>query len=133
MGGDKSLIFAGTATLPARSKSPALFVGVPVVAHVVPSRDRHHAPIRRRPGAAARIAELAAGAADILDRSDIILAVTDETRAMGVTRMLEAMVPDATILFCPGSDASRATTPPPRLPMWGSACRRCIGRKRRWR
>ncbi len=51
------------------------------------------------------IAELAAGAADILDRSDIILAVTDETRAMGVTRMLEAMVPDATILFCPGSDA----------------------------
>lgn len=51
------------------------------------------------------IAELAAGAAELLDRSDIILAVTDETRALGVTRMLEAMAPDATLLFCPGSDA----------------------------
>ena len=37
------------------------------------------------------IAELAAGAAELLDRSDIILAVTDETRALGVTRVLEAM------------------------------------------
>lgn len=51
------------------------------------------------------IAELAAGAAEILALSDIVLAVADETRAHAVARMLEAMTPDATILFCPGSDA----------------------------
>ncbi len=51
------------------------------------------------------VAELAAGAAERLERADIILAATDETRAMAVTRILTAIAPDATILFCPGSDA----------------------------
>jgi transcription-repair coupling factor (superfamily II helicase) len=62
-------------------------------------------PSRDGPAPALGVAELVAGAAEILDRSDILLAVTDEARALGVTRMLSAMSPDATILFCPGSDA----------------------------
>ncbi|WP_322963789.1 TRCF domain-containing protein [Sphingomonas fuzhouensis] len=57
------------------------------------------------PGPVLGVAELAAGAAERLAISDIILAVTDENRALAVTHMLGAMAPDATILFCPGSDA----------------------------
>ncbi|WP_294235281.1 TRCF domain-containing protein [uncultured Sphingomonas sp.] len=67
------------------------------IATLPPSGDAHHAPLG--------LAELAAGAAEILARADIILAVTDETRALAVARMLGAIMPDATILFCPGSDA----------------------------
>lgn len=51
------------------------------------------------------IAELAAGVAGHLAKDDVLLAVTDETRAIAVARMLAAMAPDATVLFCPGSDA----------------------------
>ncbi|WP_230482909.1 helicase-related protein [Sphingomonas sp. Leaf21] len=51
------------------------------------------------------VAELAAGAAERLARGDIVLATTDETRAMAVVSILTAIARDATVLFCPGSDA----------------------------
>ncbi|MDY0957556.1 TRCF domain-containing protein [Sphingomonas sp. CFBP8993] len=67
------------------------------IATLSPSEDAPHVKLG--------IAELAAGAAEVLEHNDIILAVTDETRALATVRMLEAMAGDATILFCPGSDA----------------------------
>ncbi|MGR6329571.1 helicase-related protein [Sphingomonas sp. XXL09] len=51
------------------------------------------------------IAETAAAAAALLADQDLLLAVTDEVRALAISRLLAALMPTATVLFCPGSDA----------------------------
>lgn len=59
------------------------------------------------------IAETAAAIAPLLASQDVIVAVADETRAIALTRMLAAMMPDATVLFCPGTDALPGDEAPP--------------------
>ncbi|MDF2494498.1 TRCF domain-containing protein [Sphingomonas sp.] len=51
------------------------------------------------------IAETSAAVAELLATDNVIVAVADETRALALTRMVAALVPSATVLFCPGSDA----------------------------
>ena len=51
------------------------------------------------------IAEASAAVAELLADANVIVAVADETRALALTRMVAALVPDATTMFCPGSDA----------------------------
>lgn len=62
-------------------------------------------PTDHKPVPQTGIAEIAAAAAELLGTSDLLLALTDEVRAIAVSRMLAALCPDATVLFCPGSDA----------------------------
>jgi transcription-repair coupling factor (superfamily II helicase) len=50
-------------------------------------------------------AEIAAAVAEQLAAGDLFFAATDEPRAIAITHALTAAMPDATILFCPGSDA----------------------------
>ncbi|OWK28526.1 transcription-repair-coupling factor [Sphingomonas mucosissima] len=59
------------------------------------------------------IAETAAGIAPLLASDDVIVAVADEARALALTRMLTAIMPDALILFCPGTDALPGDEAPP--------------------
>ena len=51
------------------------------------------------------IAEASAAVAELLADANVIVAVADETRALALTRMVAALVPDAATMFCPGSDA----------------------------
>ncbi|WP_267395398.1 MULTISPECIES: helicase-related protein [unclassified Sphingomonas] len=51
------------------------------------------------------IADTAAALADLLGKDDILFAATDEPRAIAIAQALAAAVPDAAVLFCPGSDA----------------------------
>ncbi len=51
------------------------------------------------------IAETAAALAERLDAGDILFAVADESRGIALARALTAAVPDAAVVFCPGSDA----------------------------
>ncbi|MEI5686027.1 helicase-related protein [Sphingomonas kyungheensis] len=51
------------------------------------------------------IAETAAALAERLDDGDLLYAVADEARGIALTHALTLAVPDATVVFCPGSDA----------------------------
>jgi transcription-repair coupling factor (superfamily II helicase) len=51
------------------------------------------------------IAETAAALAERIGDGDILYAVADEPRGIALAGALTAAVPDATVLFCPGSDA----------------------------
>ena len=51
------------------------------------------------------IAETAAALAEQLADGDLLYAVADEPRAIALTHALALAVPDAEVLFCPGSDA----------------------------
>ncbi|WP_179640997.1 TRCF domain-containing protein [Sphingomonas guangdongensis] len=51
------------------------------------------------------VGELAIALAEQLDGGDILAAVADEARAIAVAAALAAATPDATVLFCPPSDA----------------------------
>jgi transcription-repair coupling factor (superfamily II helicase) len=50
------------------------------------------------------IGESAAQLAEALDQGDLLFAAADETRAIAISRALQAMV-TAEVVFCPGSDA----------------------------
>ena len=51
------------------------------------------------------LAETAAALAELLRDGDLIHAAADETQALAVSHLLTALAPDATVLFCPPSDA----------------------------
>ena len=51
------------------------------------------------------LAETAVAVAEALSDGDILFAATDEVRAAALWRLLRIAAPDATVLFCPGSDA----------------------------
>jgi len=51
------------------------------------------------------IGETAAALAEALTAGDLVFAATDEPRGEGIARALAVAAPDATVLFCPGSDA----------------------------
>ena len=65
------------------------------------------------PEAALSIAEQAAIAAEALRGGDVIVVLADEVRAQAVALTLTALVPDADVLFCPGSDALPGEDAPP--------------------
>jgi transcription-repair coupling factor (superfamily II helicase) len=67
------------------------------IATLAPGDDRPH----RRLG----IAETAAGLAGLLRKSDVLAAEADEVRAAALARALAAMMPAATVVVCPGTDA----------------------------
>lgn len=70
-------------------------------------------PFGELPPSPMSIAETAAGVAPLLAAHDVIVAVADETRALALTRTLAAMMPDAHVLFCPGTDALPGDDAPP--------------------
>ncbi|NTS63557.1 DEAD/DEAH box helicase [Sphingomonas sp. HHU CXW] len=49
--------------------------------------------------------EIAAAAAELLGKRDVLIAAVDEARGIAIAHALAAAAPDACILFCPGSDA----------------------------
>ena len=49
--------------------------------------------------------EVAAALAEALNEGDLIFAATDDVRGVAIARALSAMMPQATVVFCPGSDA----------------------------
>ena len=51
------------------------------------------------------IGEAATALAEALTTGDLFVAVTDEPRAESIARALRAAMPDAIVLYCPGSDA----------------------------
>lgn len=67
------------------------------IATLAPGDDRPHGRLG--------IAETAAGLAGLLRKSDVLAAEADEVRAAALTRALAAMMPAATVVVCPGTDA----------------------------
>ncbi|PZQ58029.1 MAG: DEAD/DEAH box helicase [Sphingomonas taxi] len=59
------------------------------------------------------VAESAAMLAEVLATGDLIAAAVDEVRALALTHALAAAAPDATVIFCPGSDALPGEDAPP--------------------
>ncbi|MDR6786861.1 transcription-repair coupling factor (superfamily II helicase) [Sphingomonas sp. BE138] len=59
------------------------------------------------------IAEQAAMLAEALSDGDVIAAVADDVRAAALAQSLQAAMPDAMVLFCPGSDALPGEDAPP--------------------
>ena len=51
------------------------------------------------------VAEAAAALAELMEGRDLIVATPDEPRANALARALQGMVPEAAVLFCPGTDA----------------------------
>lgn len=51
------------------------------------------------------IGEIATDLAEILAESDVFYAAADEQRGIAITQALSAAAPNATVLFCPSSDA----------------------------
>ncbi len=98
------------------------------IATLAPGDDRPH----RRLG----IAETAAGLAGLLRKSDVLAAEADEVRAAALARALAAMMPAATVVVCPGTDAlpgDEAPASPANVGQRVSALRtvRCTLAKRR--
>ncbi|OAN62172.1 helicase-related protein [Sphingomonas sp. TDK1] len=60
---------------------------------------------RQAPPPRISVGTIAALLADTLANQDLLYAAGDEARALAVTHALAALVPEATVLFCPGSDA----------------------------
>ena len=67
------------------------------IATLAPGDDRPHGRLG--------IAETAAGLAGLLRKSDVLAAEADEVRAAALARALAAMMPAATVVVCPGTDA----------------------------
>jgi transcription-repair coupling factor (superfamily II helicase) len=57
--------------------------------------------------------EVVAGLLNQLGEQDVIFVAADEPRAVEVTRAVQHGVPDALVLFCPGSDALPGDSAPP--------------------
>nr|WP_237237656.1 hypothetical protein [Sphingomonas melonis] len=98
------------------------------IATLAPGDDRPH----RRLG----IAETAAGLAGLLRKGDVLAAEADEVRAAALARALAAMMPAATVVVCPGTDAlpgDEAPASPANVGQRVSALRtvRCTLAKRR--
>ncbi|MCI1142567.1 hypothetical protein MOP88_10120 [Sphingomonas sp. WKB10] len=86
------------------------------IATLAPGDDRPHGRLG--------IAETAAGLAGLLRKGDVLAAEADEVRAAALARALAAMMPAATVVVCPGTDALPGDEAPASPPMLGSACRR---------
>ena len=71
------------------------------VAEISSSREDEVASEMRRPG----IAEAAAMLAERLATRDVVMIASDELRGTAIASALTAAAPEATVLFCPGSDA----------------------------
>ena len=67
------------------------------IATLAPGDDRPHGRLG--------IAETAAGLAGLLRKGDVLAAEADEVRAAALARALAAMMPAATVVVCPGTDA----------------------------
>ena len=65
------------------------------------------------PAAPLSVAEQAAMLAELLAKQNLIVALADDVRAAAVAQALEAAMPDAAVLFCPGSDALPGEDAPP--------------------
>ncbi|WP_426255221.1 TRCF domain-containing protein [Sphingomonas sp. DC2300-3] len=94
------------------------------------------APGDNRPHRRLGIAETAAGLAGLLRKSDVLAAEADEVRAAALARALAAMMPAATVVVCPGTDAlpgDEAPASPANVGQRVSALRtvRCTLAKRR--
>jgi transcription-repair coupling factor (superfamily II helicase) len=59
------------------------------------------------------IGEIALGLVGAIEHGDLIFVARDEARATGLAQALAAMVPDATVASCPGSDALPGEDTPP--------------------
>ncbi|MBB3695726.1 helicase-related protein [Sphingomonas sp. BK580] len=73
------------------------------------------------------IAESAAALAELLGERDLFVAAVDEARGLSLAHALAAAVPDACVIFCPGSDAlpgERAAASPANVGQRVSALRR---------
>lgn len=75
------------------------------LATLAPTGESIHPPLGN--------AEAAAALCSMLERGDVIAAFADETRAAAVRAILAALTPDATVLFCPGTDALPGDSAPP--------------------
>ena len=98
------------------------------IATLAPGDDRPHGRLG--------IAETAAGLAGLLRKSDVLAAEADEVRAAALARALAAMMPAATVVVCPGTDAlpgDEAPASPANVGQRVSALRtvRCTLAKRR--
>ncbi|PVE57985.1 DEAD/DEAH box helicase [Arthrobacter sp. TPD3018] len=98
------------------------------IATLAPGDDRPHGRLG--------IAETAAGLAGLLRKGDVLAAETDEVRAAALARALAAMMPAATVVVCPGTDAlpgDEAPASPANVGQRVSALRtvRCTLAKRR--
>ncbi|WP_333914719.1 hypothetical protein [Sphingomonas sp. LR60] len=77
------------------------------------------------PAAPLSVAEQAAMLAEMLATQDLIVALADDVRAAAVALALEAAMPTAAVLFCPGSDALPGEDAPLPLQMSASASQHC--------
>ena len=98
------------------------------IATLAPGDDRPHGRLG--------IAETAAGLAGLLRKGDVLAAEADEVRAAALARALAAMMPAATVVVCPGTDAlpgDEAPASPANVGQRVSALRtvRCTLAKRR--
>ncbi|GKS02485.1 TRCF domain-containing protein [Sphingomonas aquatilis] len=98
------------------------------IATLAPGDDRPHGRLG--------IAETAAGLAGLLRKNDVLAAEADEVRAAALARALAAMMPAATVVVCPGTDAlpgDEAPASPANVGQRVSALRtvRCTLAKRR--
>ncbi|MHA0316977.1 TRCF domain-containing protein [Sphingomonas melonis] len=98
------------------------------IATLAPGDDRPHGRLG--------IVETAAGLAGLLRKSDVLAAEADEVRAAALARALAAMMPAATVVVCPGTDAlpgDEAPASPANVGQRVSALRtvRCTLAKRR--